>query len=149
MFIKSFTGKYSFLSNFYPSEIEYQGIKYPTVEHYYVAMKIDNDQKINGKKYNLLDARKYISSIKSPGEVKKLGKKLKIRKDWNDIKLSIMYWGIKEKFKNEELKNKLLDTGDMEIVEYNNWGDQFWGVCNNEGQNKLGKILMNIRDELK
>ena len=50
---------------------------------------------------------------------------------------------------NPELGNKLLETGNQELVEGNTWGDIFWGVCNGKGQNWLGKILMMVRDEIR
>ena len=50
---------------------------------------------------------------------------------------------------NEELKKKLIDTGDATLIEGNTWNDTFWGVCNGVGENNLGKILMKIREELK
>ena len=54
-----------------------------------------------------------------------------------------------EKFKqNPELKQKLLETGNQELIEGNTWNDTFWGVCNGQGQNWLGKILMLARSEL-
>jgi predicted NAD-dependent protein-ADP-ribosyltransferase YbiA (DUF1768 family) len=49
--INKFEGRYRFLSNFYPCEIEHQGIKYPSVENFYVAMKVNDQQLINGKYY--------------------------------------------------------------------------------------------------
>ena len=51
-------------------------------------------------------------------------------------------------FQNEDLGQKLMNTGDAVLIEGNYWGDRYWGVCNGEGQNKLGKILMKIREEL-
>jgi len=60
-----------------------------------------------------------------------------------------MLWGVREKFKQEDLKQMLLDTGDQELVEGNTWNDTFWGVCRGEGQNNLGKILMKVRMELR
>lgn len=147
--INSFTGRYRFLSNFYPVEIEHQGIKYPSVEHYYVAMKIKGDQQIDGKYLTMNDCREAISKIPDAGKVKKLGKILKIRKDWDQVKMDIMLWAIREKFKNEDLKQMLLDTSEKELIEGNWWGDQYWGVCNGKGDNNLGKILMRVRNELR
>ena len=52
-----------------------------------------------------------------------------------------------EKFyRNKELRKKLLETGDRYLEETNWWGDDFWGGCNGEGRNELGKILMKVRD---
>lgn len=147
--INSFSGRYSFLSNFYPTEIEYQGIKYPTVEAYYVAMKADNSQIINGIHYSLDDFREMISKVETPGKVKRLGRKISLRKDWDKYKLEAMNWAVREKFKDEDLKELLLSTGDQELIEMNTWGDTFWGVCNGKGKNHLGKILMEVRNELR
>ena len=152
--INSFTGRYRFLSNFYPVEIEHQGIKYPSVEHYYVAMKIKGDQQIDGKYLTMNDCRETISKMPDAGKVKKLGKILKIRKDWDQVKMDVMIWGIREKFKNEDLKEELLNTGDLQIIEGNSWHDNFFGVCScgpcqGKGQNNLGKILMKVRQDLR
>jgi ribA/ribD-fused uncharacterized protein len=147
--IDSFNGRWRFLSNFYPSVIEFQGIKYPTVEHYYVAMKIKTDQQLDGKNITLIDCREMISRMKDPAKVKQLGKVLKLRKDWDKIKLDTMLWGVREKFKDQDLRQLLIDTSEHEIVEGNNWGDKFWGVCGGVGENHLGKILMKVREEVK
>lgn len=147
--IDKFDGKYRFLSNFYPCKIEHQGITYPSVEHYYVAMKVNDQQLINGKYYTPGDFREMISKVKEPAFVKKIGAKAKLRPDWDSKKLEVMNWGIREKFKDENLKELLLSTGDQELIEGNFWKDFFWGVCNGKGQNHLGKILMTVRDEIR
>lgn len=147
--IDSFTGRWNFLSNFFPVEIEHQGIKYPSVEHYYVAMKVKNDQQIDGKYIGYVDCRELISKIKTPGEAKRFGRTLKIRKDWDNVKFDVMLWGVREKFKKEELKEMLLNTGDQQLIEGNFWNDTYWGVCKGVGENNLGKILMRVREEVK
>ena len=147
--IDKFEGKYHFLSNFYPCKIEHQGITYTSVEHYYVAMKVNDQQLINGKYYTPGDFREMISKVKEPAFVKKLGGKVKLRSDWSEKKLDFMNWAVREKFKNETLRQLLLDTGNEELIEGNYWKDTFWGVCNGKGQNHLGKILMTVRDELR
>ena len=50
---------------------------------------------------------------------------------------------------NEDLKERLLATGDAHLEEGNDWGDTIWGTVNGKGQNNLGKILMQVREELK
>ena len=50
---------------------------------------------------------------------------------------------------NEDLKEKLLDTGNEHLEEGNTWGDKIWGTVNGKGQNNLGKILMMVREELR
>ena len=147
--IESFSGRYNFLSNFYPAKIEHQGITYPTLEHYYVSMKVKNDQQIEGKYITMIDCRELIAKMPNPARVKQFGKIVKVRRDWDDVKLDVMLWGIREKFKHTDLKELLLSTGDEELVEGNFWNDTFWGVCRGEGQNNLGKILMKVRMELR
>lgn len=150
--ITVFKGKYNFLSNFYPCKIEYQGITYNSVETYYVAMKCNNDQMIDGRYYTSADFRELVANM-APGKAKQLGKVIKIRSDWDEKRLGFMEWGLHEKFKIEELKEMLLSTGDVAIIEGNYWHDNFYGQCTCEkcfgkGENNLGKLLMQIRSEL-
>jgi hypothetical protein len=152
--IESFSGRWRFLSNFYPAKIEHQGITYPTLEHYYVSMKVKNDQQIDGKYITMIDCRELIAKMPDPAKVKQFGKIIKLRRDWDDVKLDIMLWGIREKFKHNDLKELLLSTGDEELVEGNWWHDNFFGVCTcgpcyGQGQNNLGKIIMKVRTELR
>ena len=147
--IESFSGRYNFLSNFYPAKIEHQGITYPTLEHYYVSMKVKNDQQIDGKFITYIDCRELIAKMPNPARVKQFGKIVKVRRDWDDVKLDVMLWGVREKFKHTDLKDLLLSTGDEELVEGNTWNDTYWGICRGEGQHNLGKILMKVRMELR
>lgn len=146
--IDSFSGRWAFLSNFHPSIITYQGIKYPTVEHYYVAMKVKDDQIIYGQFFTVADCRELISKVSTPGKVKKLGRSLKVRKDWDSVKLEIMEFGLREKFKDLDLREMLLQTGSEVLIEGNWWNDIYWGVCKGVGENNLGKLLMKIRSEI-
>lgn len=146
--ISSFTGEYSFLSNFYKCNIEYDGVIYPSVEHYYVAMKIDVDQKLDDILYTISDFRLMISKVKTPNQAKRIGRQMILRKDWDIHKLVVMNWAVREKFKNYKYAKLLIATGDEELVEGNWWHDTYWGVCNGVGKNHLGKILMKVRDEL-
>lgn len=105
---------------------------YPTVEHAYQAAKTND-----------LELRKLIKNSKKP---KQIGKTIKLRSDWDDIKFDIMYKLVLQKFSNSIiLKNKLLDTGNAYLEETNYWGDTYWGVCKGEGLNNLGLILMRVR----
>lgn len=140
--IPHFGGKYRWLSNFWPSPIiirlKGEFVTFPTVEHFYQAMKT-----------NSLDIQKTIAKISSPGDAKRMGKKLVIRHDWEAIKVSVMQHALRIKFSQPDLRSKLLATGDVRLVEGNNWGDTFWGVCQGEGQNTLGRLIMEIRDEIR
>ena len=139
MKIDSFQWKYRFLSNFYPAKVILAGDEYPTVEHAYQAAKTTN-----------VAERDTIRGVARPGEAKKLGKLISTRDSWNQIKLNVMKDLVQQKFfKHRDLKRRLLDTKDSELIEGNWWGDRFWGVCEGEGENHLGKILMEVRDSLR
>lgn len=139
MKITEFKNEYSFLSNFYGSPASFDGILYPTSEHAYQAAKTLSQEERNA-----------ILAARTPAQAKKLGKKVTLRGDWNDVRINIMYEIITDKFnRNEILKKKLLETGDSELEEGNWWNDTFWGVCKNVGQNHLGKLLMKYRNENK
>ena len=136
--ITKFRNDYFFLSNFYPCSVTYKGITYSTSEAAYQAQKtLDESERIR------------IAELSDPKYAKEEGQKLNIRPDWDDVKLEEMYNICKEKFtQNPELGKLLIETGDEEIVEGNDWDDTFWGVCNGVGLNHLGKTLMKIRSEL-
>lgn len=135
--IAGFQKEYRWLSNFWPAEVELDGIKFPSVEHAYVAAKIND-----------LSVRKSLVGMKA-GEVKKFGRGLKVRDDWEQVKLPVMRNLVRQKFQHEELKQKLLATGEAELIEENYWNDTFWGVCKGVGENNLGKIIMEIREEIR
>ena len=85
-----------------------------------------------------------------PNKAKSLGRKVHLRPDWDQVKDQIMYEICKCKFtQNPTLKLMLIKTSDQELIEGNYWKDTYWGVCKGIGQNKLGKILMRLREELR
>lgn len=90
-----------------------------------------------------------ICNAKTPAIAKKLGRKVELRKDWESIKLDVMYELLCDKFDIPELQQLLLDTGDAKLIEGNHWQDCFYGVCDGKGLNHLGKILMRIRSEIR
>ena len=149
MIIDGFKGRFSFLSNFHPCEVEHQGIRYPSVEHYYVALKCNNEQMLNGRHYTIGDFREMIARIPSAAIVKSIGKKMQVRKDWNEKRLEFMLYGVREKFKDNNLSELLLSTEDFPLVESNDWNDRFWGVSQGKGLNHLGRILMKVRKEIR
>jgi predicted NAD-dependent protein-ADP-ribosyltransferase YbiA (DUF1768 family) len=66
------------------------------------------------------------------------------------VKFDVMETCVRYKFEHHsQLRDKLLATGDAVLEEGNDWGDQIWGVVNGAGENRLGKILMNVRDDLR
>lgn len=64
------------------------------------------------------------------------------------MKLAHMEMFVEEKFKEPELRQWLLATGDAKLVEGNQHGDRFWGVYNDVGENHLGRILMKVRGRI-
>ena len=117
--------------------MHYDGIKYKNSEAAFQAAKTLN-----------LTMRKKISNY-NPSEAKKEGRRLLLRPDWEESKDRIMEEIVRAKFKqNPELKSKLLATGSATLIEGNTWKDIYWGTCQGKGENKLGKILMKIREEL-
>lgn len=135
--IDSFDGKYEFLSNFSDSIIDYNGVVYPTVEHAYQAAKS-----------LVIEQRIRISQLKTPNAAKRVGRSIKLRSDWEDVKISIMTDLVRLKFVNAKLRKKLLMTGNKKLIEGNTWKDDFWGVYRGKGQNHLGQILMKVREEI-
>jgi len=142
--IDRFVGDYAFLSNFYPCEISFvftgdafkPTVKAPSVEHAYQAQKATN----------IWDVLKVVNCYKA-GDAKRMGRNIKIRPEWEAIKLEVMEDLLRLKFKSPVLLKMLLATGDHELVEGNTWGDIYWGVCGKGGQNHLGRLLMMLRDE--
>ena len=133
--IKGFDGDYDFLSNFFVAGVYFEGLWYQSSENAYQAAKTLDEYK-----------RRKFSYI-SPSQSKKDGKKLELRADWDKVKIDVMSVIVFEKFyRNRELRKKLLETGDRYLEETNWWGDNFWGVCNGEGRNELGKILIKVRN---
>lgn len=136
--VAGFRGDYEFLSNFYPSPIEVDGISYPTVEHAYQAAKSISS-----------DIRKTIAALSTPGKAKRYGQKISpLPQSWDFDKQSIMQRLLVLKFSDPVLKQKLIDTEPMNLEETNSWGDTYWGVCNGVGQNVLGGQLMSLRYNL-
>lgn len=138
MAIKEFRGKYYFLSNFSNAPVEYNGITYLNNEAAFQSMKTMNIRK-----------REQFANL-DPSTAKRKGRNVILRNDWEKVKEQIMYEICKNKFsQNEDLKIKLLETGDQYLEEGNTWGDKEWGTYKGVGKNKLGKILMRVRDELR
>ena len=139
MKIDSFRNEFFFLSNFYPIEIEIDGKKYKSAEHYYQACKaldpIEHELIRNAETAAM--TKKYVRKIKSFND------------DWNNIRLDVMCKALKAKFSIPEMRNALLLTDGYELEESNWWGDTYWGTYNGVGHNNLGKLLMKFRETIK
>ena len=133
--ITNFRGFYSFLSNFFNVKVSYRGHTFHNSEAAFQAAKcpdlVEDFTRISGR------------------SARELGRHLPIRPDWEQVKEQVMYEVCLAKFtQNKHLAEALLATGDRMLAEENYWNDTEWGICAGVGQNKLGKILMRIRDEI-
>jgi ribA/ribD-fused uncharacterized protein len=133
--------EYGWLSNFYSGAFcDNNNVKYKTVEHYYQSRKASD-----------MDIEEWIRNAPTPYLAMKSGRALRPEKDeikalWDDIKENVMFNALSMKFsQNEELKEKLLATGDA-VLHEDSPTDMFWGK---KGEDKLGKLLMQVRNELR
>lgn len=136
----------NWFSNFVPFDVpmEHHGITYTTPEHFFQAMKVTDPNR-----------RQYIAEQQYPGQAKIAGRIAQgIRDDWDNVKESYMLYALRYKYqKGTTHYDQLMSTGDWDIVEWNNWHDNYWGNCicsrckNKEGKNRLGVLLMQIRKE--
>lgn len=132
-----FRNEFYFLSNMYPCDLEIQGIHFSCAESEFQAMKcVHKDDVLALSKMLGVDAKRY-------------GRRVVLRDNWNAQRVNAMRYVLNAKFKDPNLKAKLLATADLELVEDNDWNDTFWGRCNGVGANQLGKLLMELRDNLK
>jgi ribA/ribD-fused uncharacterized protein len=139
--IQEFRDEYRWLSNFYPCEIRFRGKRYQSVEYAYMSAKSDD------RAWKQLCAAAKLK----PSKIKKKSRHLILVPTWEAIKLDIMRECLELKFAQEPFHSWLLETGDIYLQEGNRWGDTFWGVDleTGEGENHLGKLLMEIRTALR
>lgn len=136
--IDEFDGEFAFLSNFYPATINMDGMSFQSSEAAYQAQKC----------LNTMDKFQFCNL--GPRDAKKLGRKVQLRPDWEDIKDKVMARILSLKFRQHpDLGNLLIATGDAELIEGNHWRDTYWGVCDGVGKNRLGELLMQLRHELR
>lgn len=149
------------LSNFFGAPVEYDGQLYPSAENAYQAAKTEDQEE-----------RKNLVSM-APVMAKKWGREIGLRKNWEAMKLSVMRTILEDKFGCSPVAEYLASTSPHMLVEGNNWGDTYWGavwVQKRElpsrpgwktwesepgfsnlclvGENHLGILLMEIREEL-
>lgn len=126
-------------SNLQKVTITYGGEDYPSVENYFQAMKTTDT--FLRHRFTLL----------TPVEALQYGKTIEVRPDWDDIQVQVMEHGLKLKFKDRKYMRMLLASGSDELIYWNSWHDSLFGVCycrecQGIGENRLGKMLMGIRD---
>ncbi len=128
------------LSNFYPCKVELDGLVFHSSEAAYMAQKCAS-----------LLVKESFTTITNPAEAKHLGSVVKLRPDWEVVKVLAMTRVVHAKFhQNFDLRMKLLATEGAYLEETNSWGDLFWGAdIEGNGHNMLGQILMFVRDTCK
>ena len=140
--ILGFRGPTKWLSNFWPADVEHEGFVYPTNENAFQAAKFSKEGRV---KFTTCSAR----------EAKEMGKTTPMSgpmiEDWvsgrrDRVMLRI---NLEKYIAHEDLRERLLATGQAYLEETNTWKDKYWGVCNGEGENMLGRILMEIRTYLR
>jgi ribA/ribD-fused uncharacterized protein len=125
------------LSNFYPAQVMMGGMMFPSVENAYQAAK------------SASYAYRHMLMSLSPGQARRAGKTVLLRRDWEQRKVRVMLMLLRDKFSNKELVERLLATGMAKLEEGNAWGDTYWGTVNGQGLNQLGLLLMTVRGELR
>lgn len=137
----SVSGEYGCFSNFSPHPIKLKGKTWPTSEHFFQAQKFAGTPD-----------EKEVRLAKSPMIAARMGRSRKrpLRKDWESVKDQIMHEAVLAKFtQHADLREVLLATGNAKIVEHTE-NDHYWGDGgDSSGRNKLGQILMRVREELR
>lgn len=129
--VTTFRGYYKELSNMYDGGymVYYNEIGFRSVEAAFQAAKSLDE-----------DIQRSLRDV-TPVEAKAMGKKIKLRPDWEEVKYSIMETLIWQKIIKSKHIGKLINN--KVIIHENTWNDTFWGTCNGVGENKLGVIIMN------
>ena len=150
--IDKFRGEHHFLSNFWIEPFEYEGQTVATGEHAFQAAKCKpGDEAIRER---VLTVRR-ADGTPSPTLAKKMGKKVPLRPDWDEARIGVMREVLAAKFAaGSPLADRLLATGEAELIEGNTWRDTFWGRTRDKdgnwtGQNWLGVLLMERRAALR
>jgi len=137
----SVTDEYGWCSNFAPFPIQVRGERWPTTEHFFQAQKFED-----------AESREEIRRAKSPMLAARMGRERtrKLRRDWESVKVAVMREALRAKFQqHEDLARQLLATGEAKLVEHTG-NDDYWGDGGDgRGQNMLGRLLMEIRAELR
>lgn len=140
IYFYSETQPYFEFTNFSLHGFELDGLRWPTVEHYFQAQKFPGTPHAEA-----------IRTSKTPGKAKHLGqtRDVALRSDWDDVKEVVMKQALRKKFSTHpELRKLLLGTGQEYLVEQAP-RDAYWGNAGGQGKNRLGALLMEVRDELR
>lgn len=136
--IRGFFGRNAWLGNSYPVKFRLHGMFWKSVDHYIFACRAIKESD-----------RDAVRNAKTPIEARVISKEIKWRPDWKEADAKNVNEAVEAKFtQNAELGRKLIYTRDIELVHENRWNDKLWGVCDDEGENLLGKLLMEVRDRI-
>lgn len=142
--IREFSGHHNFLSNFYPCQIRLDNDIYPSVEHAYQAAKtFDRVERLTIRDCGGAGTAKHLGRPPEKGGI------ITLRRGWEELKLDIMLGLLRQKFSHLGMRRSLLMTGDRELIEGNWWKDRYWGVYKGEGDNHLGRLIMQVRKEIR
>lgn len=129
--------EHRWLSNFFPVEVKWGELTFPSVEHAYQA----------AKSTEIATQRRFQTC--TAGQAKRMGRVIEVRDDWEASKLDVMEYLLNQKFCNPDLRQMLINTRRRQLIEGNWWNDTFWGVnAHGQGFNHLGRLLMKIRRQL-
>lgn len=128
-------------SNFAPFPIVLRGQVWPTSEHFFQAQKFAGTEREDR-----------IRQAPTPADAARLGRgrNIPLRADWEQVKVEVMLEALRAKFRQHpRLRASLLATGDATLVEHTE-NDAYWADGGDgRGQNMLGRLLMQVRDELR
>lgn len=133
-----FRNEFACLSNMYPTPLKINGLCFSCAEAAFQSFKTTDPE-----------IRKKFQFITGP-EAKRLGRKVELRPDWNEIRIAVMREVLKCKLKHyPSIYGVIAHAANTPggVVEENTWNDTFWGVCNGRGENHLGKLLKELYDE--
>ncbi len=141
--IEGFKRPYDFLSNTSAFPIVIDNIYYMTAEHAFQAHRVLSPKK-----------REIVALSPTPEQARLLGQRLPLRDDWEEVKDEVMRKILEVKFSSNQLRPALIQLADRQIINSNTSHDQYWGDCTCHshesvpGENRLGKMLMSLRDDL-
>lgn len=136
MRMPEFRGDFHFLSNMFLCSVAVDYVPYSSSEHAYQSFKCLYPEDAE-------DVRHAVSGYAA----KRIANNRTRKPYWEDVKLCFMLKVLRAKFQGRWLREKLIATGNRYLVEHNTWYDQYWGVYNGVGQNHLGQLLMQVREE--
>lgn len=130
---------HGYMSNFYRSPIYIYNRWWRNVEAAYQSRKFSDEETIDK-----------LAKATSAKEAREIGQGGVMRSDWDQVRYEVMKECVLAKFlQNQPLKEHLLNTGDEYLIE-DSPVDSYWGCgADGNGQNQLGRILVEAREIIK